>query len=84
MRSILPPSSAPAALGNRCAIFTRMKDDASALMTAPPGPEVGAVHDRPPTLIRLSDWGRLLTNSAWPEDLVRPSPASTLKMMQLR
>jgi putative SOS response-associated peptidase YedK len=72
------------AINEPMAMGAILKGDAWALMTAPPGPEVGAVHDRQPTLIRLSDWRRFLTDPAWPEELVQPSPAGTLKVMQLR
>jgi putative SOS response-associated peptidase YedK len=61
-----------------------LRDGAWALVTCAPGPEVASVHDRQPTLIRLSDWARFLTDKAWPVDLVQPSPAGTLKALQLR
>jgi len=61
-----------------------VKDDRWAHLTTKPGPEVAPVHGRQPALVRLTDWTRFLTEADWPADLMVPTPAGTLKAVQVR
>jgi putative SOS response-associated peptidase YedK len=61
-----------------------IRGDRWAHLTTAPGPEVAPVHDRQPALVRLTDWGRFVTQAAWPADLMAPTPEGTLKALQVR
>lgn len=61
-----------------------IKGGAYSLLTCEPGAEVAPVHGRQPVLVTRSDWRRWLTETDWPGDLMRPSPAGTLRVEQVR
>ena len=61
-----------------------LRDGRWAHLTTEPGPEVAPVHGRQPAILRLSDWRRFLTDTAWPADLMEPTPQGTLKALQVR
>lgn len=73
-----------AAINEPIGMAVTLRDGHWAHLTTEPGPEVAPVHGRQPALVRLSDWQRFLNDAAWPGDLMAPTPAGTLKAVQVR
>ena len=73
-----PQTNEPLAFAVLC------KGDAYSLLTCEPGADVAPIHNRQPVLITRSDWPRWLKDAEWPADLMRPSPAGTLRAEQTR
>lgn len=55
-----------------------------ALLTTEPNADVAEIHPRMPVILPTRDWRRFLTDPDWPMDLAAPSPAQTLKSLQVR
>ena len=71
------------AAGNEFAIAGLLRDnpevgEAFTLLTTPPGPEVGAYHNRQIALLRPDQWRSWLDGSAKSLDLLGPTPAGCL------
>jgi putative SOS response-associated peptidase YedK len=58
--------------------------DRFTLLTTAPGPDVAPIHNRQVVILERSDWARWLDPGAEAEDLLRPSPAGTLTIEQVR
>jgi putative SOS response-associated peptidase YedK len=61
-----------------------IRDGRFALVTTEPGPDVAEIHGRQPVILRPAQWREYLTGSAWPSELMAPSPAGTLNSLQVR
>lgn len=58
--------------------------EAFTMLTTEPGPDVAPYHSRQIVIIERRDWGRWLTRSEAIEDLLRPLPAGSLTVEQIR
>jgi putative SOS response-associated peptidase YedK len=73
-----------AAINEPIGMAVTLRDGRWAHLTTEPGPDVAPIHHRQPAILRLSDWPRFLADPAWPGDLMVPTPAGTLKAVQVR
>ena len=58
--------------------------DAFTLLTTEPGPDVAPIHDRQVVVLERSDWPRWLDLKEPEAELLRPLPAGSLKVEQVR
>jgi len=55
--------------------------DAFTLLTCDAGPDAAPIHDRQPVILERDQWAAWLNGSADSRDLLRPSPAGTLSVV---
>jgi putative SOS response-associated peptidase YedK len=58
--------------------------DAFILLTTTPGPDVAPIHDRQMVVLERDDWAAWLDLSKPEAELLRPLPAGTLRVEQVR
>ena len=58
--------------------------DAFTLLTTEPGPDVAPIHDRQMVVLERSDWRAWLEQSRPEAELLRPLPAGSLRVQQVR
>ena len=58
--------------------------EAFTLLTTEPGPDVAPIHDRQMVILERSDWSRWLEDTGNEAELLRPLPAGSLTVQQVR
>jgi len=58
--------------------------EAFTLLTTEPGPDVAPIHDRQMVILERSDWSVWLELTGNEADLLRPLPAGSLHVQQVR
>jgi len=58
--------------------------EAFTLLTTAPGPDVAPIHDRQMVVLERSDWSAWLEQTGNEADLLRPLPAGSLRVEQVR
>ncbi len=58
--------------------------EAYTMLTTAPGPDIAPYHDRQIVVLGRSDWGRWLDPAILAADVLRPAPAGTLEIAQVR
>jgi putative SOS response-associated peptidase YedK len=58
--------------------------EAFTLFTAAPGPDIAPIHDRRMIVLERDDWAALLGLTRPEEMLLRPLPAGSLRVEQVR
>ena len=58
--------------------------EAFTLLTTAPGPDVAPIHERQMVVLERSDWSAWLLQTGNENDLLRPLPAGSLRVEQVR
>jgi putative SOS response-associated peptidase YedK len=58
--------------------------EAFTLLTTAPGPDVAPIHDRQMVVLDRSDWSAWLEQTGNETELLRPLPAGSLRVEQVR